>query len=243
MSRGFQQIARLEDLGDELPYLRGELIRRLSGMAKGRVLRMLETTEGEALFIQQMDRVYVYPRFSDLVGEASKERVPYSVDLRKERGRVTIDLPTPERLMDLLLLNFYRWQGHTIFSTPNRSVYYGHLWMAADKPERLTSHLGVVARLSPHFNEWMLNAELACQERFTPLASRLSGESMPPLLKNQSPGDLRAKNLLKREKPGRGRPMRCVMCRLLTTREESEVINKERICFDCLHHRLKRRAL
>ena len=70
MSRGFQQLERIDDLGDELPYLRGELIHRLRGMAKGRVLRMLETPEGEALFIQQLNRVYVYPLFSDLVGEA-----------------------------------------------------------------------------------------------------------------------------------------------------------------------------
>ncbi|TDV89215.1 hypothetical protein BDK62_12435 [Halomonas alkaliantarctica] len=240
MNRGFQQISRIDDLGDELQYLRGELIHRLRGMAKGRVLRMLETPEGEALFIQQLNRVYVYPLFSDLVGEASTDRVPYSVDLGEKHGRVTIDLPTPERLMDLLLLNFYSWQGYTIFSTPNRLAYYGHAWMAADKPNELTSHLGVVARLSPHFNEWMLNAEQACHESFTPLASRLTGASMPPLLKNQNLGDLRAQNLLKRETPGRGRPMRCVLCRLLTTREESEVIKKERICFDCLHHRVKR---
>ncbi|WP_075882057.1 hypothetical protein [Vreelandella massiliensis] len=243
MSRGFQQVSLIDDLGDDLPYLRGELIHRLRGMAKGRVLRMLETAEGEALFIQQMNRVYVYPRFSDLVGEASTERVPYTVDLGEKHGQVTIDLPTPERLMDLLLLNFYSWQSYTIFSTPNRKVYYGHVWMAADKPDELTSSLGVVARSWPSFNEWILNAEQACQESFTPLASRLSDASIPPLLKNQNPGDLRAENLLKREKPGRGRPMRCVVCRQLTTREASDVVKKERICFECLHYQMKWRSL
>lgn len=239
MSRGLQQISRLEDLGDELPLLRDELVRRLRRLAHGRVAHMLETTAGEASFIQQMDKVYIHPRFSDLVGEASKERVPYTADLGEVHGSVTMSLPTPERLMDLLLLNFYRWQGHTIFSTPNRQAHDGHVWMAAESPEVLASRLGVIARLSPHFSEWVLDIEAACGKEFTPLASRLAGTRIPPLLKNHKPGDLRDDNLAKRTRRAAGRPMLCVICCLPTTREESEVIKKERICFKCLRGRLK----
>lgn len=239
MSRGFQQLERIDDLGDELPYLRGELVHRLRRLAHGRVAHMLETTEGEASFIQQMDKVYIHPRFSELVGEASKERAPYAVDLGEVHGCVTMNLPTPERLMDLMLLNFYRWQGYTLFSTPNRQEHDGHVWMAVDSPEGLVSRLGVIARLSPRFSEWVLDLEAACGKEFTPLASRLADTRIPPLLKNHKPGDLRDDNLAKRSRRAAGRPMLCVVCRSSTTREESEVIKKDRICFKCLHDRIK----
>lgn len=239
MRYGFQQISDLEDLGDELPYLRGELVDRLRRMAHGRIMSMLQTPEGEARFIEQMDKVYVYPRFSELMGEAWQSRIPYMAEMPEGS---TINLPPPERLMSLMLLNFYEWQGRTIFSTPNRQAHDGHVWMAVEPSVSMTSNLGLMARLGPHLKEWVLDAEKACGRAFVPLAS-LPQRGTPPLLKNGNPGDLRESNLEHRARRSPGRPMKCASCGRMTTRAQSEVVQKERLCLTCLRWQVKTRSV
>lgn len=237
MNYGFQQVRNVEDLGEELPYLRGELVDRLRRMAHGRIMNMLQTPEGEAHFIEQMDKVYVYPRFSELMGEAWESRIPYMAETPEGS---TINLPPPERLMSLMLLNFYDWQGRTIFSTANRQAHDGHVWMAVDNPDSLVSSLGLRARLSPHLKEWTLGAEVTCGSEFLPLAS-LPHRGVPPLLKNKNPGDLRESNLKHRSRRPAGRPMKCVDCGSATIRDQSQIVRKERLCFSCLRWRMKSR--
>lgn len=188
----------------------------------------------ERAFISSLDSLYSCPRFSELV-TAAEDTPRTEFSFRTGRHHQKIFLPNAERLAELLLIGFYRWQGRWIFIDNKQKSK--HIWMCITDPDFIPPPTRLqLLRSGERWTDIEVITMKIAERKYVSLAQAISGARLSAGQKlaylDGNPGNCSLDNI--KVVSGGGRKKQCSVCHIETDDDNSVILKKTRFCLKCM---------